>query len=147
MSVVEDAMTAASVGVRDEGVTTMHDATECGLWGGLIEVARASGVGMRIEKERIPILDEVTKICDLFDMDPYCAISEGTLIITCRKEKTAEVLSRLEAKGITAAAIGETVPGEKDVTLVEEGRERILEHPRVDPFWAAFGRAMAESAD
>jgi hydrogenase maturation factor len=146
MSVVEDAMTAASVGVRDEGVTTMHDATECGLWGGLYEVARASGVGMRIEKEKVPILDEATKICDLFGMDPYCAISEGTLIITCKKGKTAELLSRLEARGIVAAAIGETLPREGKVTLVEDGRERLLDHPRVDPFWAAFGRAMEEAA-
>jgi len=41
MSVVTEAALAASVGVRDDGVTAMHDATECGLWGGLYEVARA----------------------------------------------------------------------------------------------------------
>lgn len=34
MSVVEDAMTAISCGIRDKGVTAMHDATECGIWGG-----------------------------------------------------------------------------------------------------------------
>jgi hydrogenase maturation factor len=34
MTVVEDAMTAVSVGVRDNGVTAMHDATEGGIWGG-----------------------------------------------------------------------------------------------------------------
>jgi hydrogenase maturation factor len=39
MSVVEDASTAASVGVRENGVTAMHDATECGVWGGLYELA------------------------------------------------------------------------------------------------------------
>ena len=33
MSVVEDAMAAVSVGVRGNGVTAMHDATECGVWG------------------------------------------------------------------------------------------------------------------
>src|SRR4030042_6010786 len=37
MSVVEDALTAVSVGVRDNGVSAMHDATECGIWGGLYE--------------------------------------------------------------------------------------------------------------
>ena len=94
----------------------------------------------------MPILEEATKICDLFGMDPYCAISEGTLIVTCRKEKTSELLSRFEAKDIVAATIGETLPREEGVTLVEDGRERVLEHPRVDPFWAAFGRAMEEAA-
>jgi hydrogenase maturation factor len=144
MSVVEDALTAASVGVRDDGVTAMHDATECGLWGGLYEVARASRVGMRIEREKIPVLEEVTKVCDLFGIDPFCSISEGTLVLACKRHKTAEVLSRLEAKGILAAAIGETFPERHGLTLVESGRERPLEHPRVDPFWKAFGQAIAE---
>ena len=143
MSVVEDAMTAASVGLRDRGVTSMHDATECGLWGGLYEVARASGIGMGIDKERIPVLEEVSRICELFRMDPYSAISEGTLILTCRPEKTAELIDRLGSKGITAAAIGKTLPQEAGITLVSEGREHPLEHPRVDPFWEAFGRTMA----
>ncbi len=147
MSVVEDAMTAASTGVREEGVTAMHDATECGLWGGLYEVARASKVGMRIEKEKIPVLEEVRKICELFRMDPYCAISEGTLIITCKQKRTDEVLRRLAEKGITAAAIGETVPEAEGINLIEKGREHPLDHPRVDPFWEAFGRTMAERAE
>jgi len=144
MSVVEDALTAAAVGVRGDGVTAMHDATECGLWGGLYEVARASRVGMRIMRERIVVPEEVEKVCRLFAIDPFSSISEGTLVLTCRKHRTAEILARLAAKGIGAAAIGETLPEAEGVTLVEGGRTRALEHPRVDPFWAAFGRAMAE---
>jgi len=143
MSVVEDALTAASVGVRAEGVTAMHDATECGLWGGLYEVARASRVGMRIRRERIPMPEEVEKVCRLFEIDPFAAISEGTLVLTCMPHRTAEVLGRLSAKGIVAAIIGETMPEAEGITLVEAGRARALEHPRVDPFWAAFGAALA----
>jgi len=144
MSVVEEALTAAAVGVRAEGVTAMHDATECGLWGGLYEVARASRVGMRILRDRIPLPEEVEKVCRLFAIDPFAAISEGTLVLTCRRHRTAEVLARLDAKGITAAIIGETLPEAEGITLVEAGRARALEHPRVDPFWAAFGAAMAQ---
>jgi hydrogenase maturation factor len=143
MSVVEDALTAASVGVRAEGVTAMHDATECGLWGGLYEVALASRVGMRVERERIVVPEEVDKVCRLFAIDPFTAISEGTLVLTCRRHRTEEILARLAAKGIAAAKIGETLPQAEGITLVEGGRARALEHPRVDPFWAAFGKAMA----
>jgi hydrogenase maturation factor len=142
MSVVEDALTAASVGVRADGVTAMHDATECGLWGGLYEVARASRVGMRIRRDQIPMPEEVEKVCKLFEIDPFTAISEGTLVMTCRRHRTAEVLARLAAKGIAAAVIGETLPETEGITLVEAGRARSLEHPRVDPFWAAFGAAL-----
>ena len=142
MSVVEDALTAASVGVRDDGVTAMHDATECGVWGGLYEVARASHVGMRIEKERIIVQDEVRGVCELFNIDPYSSISEGTLVLTCRPHKAEAVLAALAAKGIAASAVGEVLPESAGLTYVEGGVERPLRHPVVDPFWAAFNRAV-----
>jgi hydrogenase expression/formation protein HypE len=144
MSVVEDALTAASVGTRENGVTAMHDATECGVWGGLYEIAKASKVGMRIEKERIIILDEVDKICAKFGMDPYSSISEGTLIITCKEKKVGPLLTKLAQKKIPASVVGEVIPESKGIVLVEAGKERLLEHPRVDPFWPAFARALEE---
>jgi hydrogenase maturation factor len=125
----------------------MHDATECGVFGGLVEVAEASGVGLRIEQERIIVREEVAKICDLFGMNPYAAISEGTLILTVRPHKADALLAALAAKGIAASVVGEVVPAERGLTLVVDGEERPLVHPRVDPFWAAFGRAMAEARE
>jgi hydrogenase maturation factor len=142
MSVVEDALTAASVGTRANGVTAMHDATECGIWGGLYEVAKASRVGMRIDKEKIIILDEVEKICAKFGIDPYSSISEGTLIITCREKKVELLLKKLARKNIPASVVGEVISQSKGIILVEKGRERPLEHPGVDPFWPAFARAL-----
>src|SRR4030042_2165754 len=50
MSAVDDAMTAVSIGVRDKGVTAMHDATECGIWGGVYELAQASGLGVVLDE-------------------------------------------------------------------------------------------------
>ncbi|MHB1162643.1 MAG: AIR synthase-related protein, partial [Chloroflexota bacterium] len=143
MSVVDDAMTAASVGVRDDGVTTMHDATECGVWGGLFEIAQASGVGMQIDKEKIIVLDEVRRICDMFRIDPYSSISEGTLLITCRPHRASEVVRVLADKDIPSSIVGEVTPAEKGMVVFEGSASRRLEHPRVDPFWRAFGEAIA----
>jgi hydrogenase expression/formation protein HypE len=145
MSVVEDALTAVQVGVRDDGVTAMHDATECGVWGGLFEVAQASGVGMSIDKDRIILDPRILKICTMFEIDPYASISEGTLIITCRPHKAEEVIKRLEEKNIPASIVGEAVPQSQGMIYMENGKPHTLEHPRVDPFWAAFGKA-AEKA-
>lgn len=143
MSVVDDAMIAASVGVRDEGVTAMHDATECGVWGGLFEIAQASGVGMQIDKEKILVREEVRKICDMFQIDPYSSISEGTLLVTCRPPKAAEVVRALAERGIESSIVGEVTPAEKGMVVYEGSTSRRLEHPRVDPFWRAFGEAVA----
>ncbi len=142
MSVVKDAMTAVSVGVREEGITAMHDATECGVWGGLYELAQAAGLGVRIKKEQIVVEDCVEDICSYFDIDPYASISEGTLIIACREHKAQEVVKTLAQKGIKSSVVGElTEPGD-GMVLIEGKSEKKLEHPIVDPFWNAFYGAL-----
>ena len=142
MSVVEDAMTAVGVGVREHGVTAMHDATECGIWGGLYELAQAANLGVRIEKERIVVENCVGEICQYFNIDPYASISEGTLIIACRGHKAQEVVETLTQKGIKSSIIGELTEPREGMVLVEGGKEGKLEHPIVDPFWKAFYSAL-----
>lgn len=144
MSVVGEAMTAVSVGVRDRGVTSMHDATECGVFGGLVEVAQASGNGMRIEKEKILVSPEAEAICREFGMNPYTAISEGTLIITCVPESAGEVMRRIKKRGIPASVVGEITESDGSIIITENGIDKELEHPRIDPFWEAFDRAAQE---
>jgi hydrogenase expression/formation protein HypE len=144
MSVVEDAMTAVSVGVRDNGVTAMHDATECGVWGGLYELAQAAGLGARIEKEKIITEECVPGVCRFFGIDPYASISEGTLIISCKVPQAQDVVKALGRKGIRSSVVGELTGPEKGMVLVENGQEKKLEHPIVDPFWRAFYDALAK---
>ena len=143
MSVVEDALTAVSVGVRDNGVTAMHDATECGIWGAVYEVAQAAGLGAKVEKDKIVVEPCVREICKYFDdIDPYSSISEGTLLITCRPHKAEEIIKLMKDKNIESSIVGELVAPEEGMILVENGREGKLEHPIVDPFWAAFYKAL-----
>jgi len=142
MSVVEDALTAAAVGVREEGVTAMHDATECGIWGGLFELSQAASLGIRIEKERIVLEDCVEEICGLIDIDPYASISEGALLIACREHRAHEVVAALSQKGIPSSIAGQLMDPKHGMILVEEGKEKKLKHPLVDPFWTAFYSAL-----
>lgn len=142
MSVVEDALTAVGIGVRENGVTAMHDATECGVWGGLYEVAQAAGLGARVEKEKIVVEEGVQEVCRLFGIDPYASISEGTLIIACKEHKAQKIVNALARKNIKSSIVGELTKQEKGMVLVEKGKERKLEHPIVDPFWRAFYGAL-----
>ena len=147
MSVVDDAMTAISVGARKDGITAMHDATECGIWGGLYEVAQAAGLGVKVEHEKIVVTDCVLEICRLFDIDPYASISEGTLIIACRPHKADAVVKALADKGIISSVIGEFTEKSEGMVLVKEGKQTELKHPIVDPFWNAFYRALEKYKD
>ena len=134
MSTIKDAGIAAGAG----GVTAMHDATECGIFGGLFEMASHSGVGMNIHKEDIVVQDVVRKTCECFDIDPYAAISEGTLLAAVRKDKAKDVVAALEDEGIPCSIAGEAVPKREGMHVYDAGRKRRLTHPEVDPFWARF---------
>lgn len=144
MSTVDDALTSVKIGVREEGVTSMHDATECGVLGGVFEVAQASNKGIIIYKDKIPVLPEVKAVCDLFNMDPYISISEGTLVITVKPQKADLLINELNNNGIDCAIIGEILPLEKGRWIVEGNETKKLEHPRVDPFWQAFAKAYED---
>ena len=134
MSTVKDAQVAASVG----GVTAMHDATECGVYGGLFEIASHSRVGMNLRIEDIVLQDVIAKTCAVYDIDPYKAISEGTLLATVRPEKAHAVVAALESEGIPASVCGEVTPESEGMHIIENGQKRPLEHPKVDPFWIKF---------
>ncbi len=144
MSVVKDALTAVQIGVRGNGVTGMHDATERGVFGALCEIAEAANTGMLINRSSIHIRQVTEQICSLFSIDPYSASSEGTLVLTCRPNKKAELLTHLGNEGITAFEIGEIVPKEKGVRIVESGQTKALTSPESDPFWPAYMKALAE---
>ena len=64
MTVVPEATVAREFGLRDAGVTSMHDATEGGVLGGLTEVAAASNAGLRIDRAAIPVRPEVRDVCE-----------------------------------------------------------------------------------
>jgi len=142
MSVVDDALTAASVGVRQAGVTAMHDATECGILGALCELCRAAGLGIRVELPRIVMEDCVPEICRYFRIDPYASISEGTLIVACREHKAEEVVAALARKGIKSSVVGELTRPEFGLTLLDGSSQKDLVHPITDPFWRAFYCAL-----
>jgi hydrogenase expression/formation protein HypE len=142
MSVVEDALTAVACGIRENGVTAMHDATECGIYGGVFEIAQAASLGIRLDRDKIVVEEGVREICELFNIDPFSSISEGTMLIACKPNRADNVVNALNAKGIKSSIAGEFIDARKGMLLVEKGKERKLEHPIVDPFWRAFYDAL-----
>jgi hydrogenase expression/formation protein HypE len=146
MTVVPEARVAAAFGLRDAGVTSMHDATEGGVVGGLLEVATASEVGMRVQRDAIPVRPEVRAVCDHVGIDPYVSISEGTLIATVVPHRAEAFVAALADQDIEAAIVGEVTEASAGRVLVASGRERPLMHPGLDPFWGAFGVWAAEAA-
>lgn len=140
MSVLDDCKIAREF----PGVHVMHDATEYGIWGGLYEMAIAGDYGLRVEEKLIPIQPVIRKTAEVFEFDPFCAISEGTLILTVDKKEANELATSFREAGILSSVVGEVVSKNKGIKIAKEGKEKDLEHPKVDPYWI-LAEKLAES--
>ena len=141
MSVLDD----CNIAREFPGVHVMHDATEYGVWGGLYEMAIAGDYGMRVEEELIPIQPVISKTAKVFDFDPFCAISEGTLILTVDKNEANDLVSAFEKAGIMSRVVGEVLSEDKGIKIIRGSQEKDLEYPKVDPYWI-LAKKLSESA-
>jgi hydrogenase maturation factor len=137
VSTVKDALTAASVGIHHNGVTAMHDATEGGVIAAVLELSNASGLGVEIDLDTIPISEETREICKFFRINPLTSLSEGTLIITSRPNKTGRVLRQLKSNGISSHVIGRLTKTRSARARTRRGWVR-LTYPSYDPYWRAY---------
>ena len=119
ISVLAEAMAACDAG----GVHAMHDPTEGGVATGLWELARATGLGLKVEAALIPILEPGGAFCRFFGMDPLGVISSGTLLLCVAPDRTRAVRDAIEKCGVACVDIGEMLPPERGVVLVRDSRE------------------------
>ncbi|MFC1803766.1 AIR synthase family protein [Thermoproteota archaeon] len=115
ISVVPEAKLAISVG----GVNSMHTPTEGGVLNGLLEVSEASGYGFKIYEDRLMIHEETRLICDELAVDPLRLLSSGSLLIVAEPAKSSELVKVLSENNIAANVIGEIVPENCEVVMVD----------------------------
>jgi len=119
------------------GASSMHDPTEGGLIGGLVEVAAASRVRIEVWERRIPLLDETRIIADKLGIDPLKLISSGALIATIPEERVKD----LGETGINYSIIGEIHEGEPRLTLHRiNGETEIYYEPPEDELARLWGK-------
>jgi HAD superfamily hydrolase (TIGR01509 family) len=117
LSIVPEARLAAGFA----GVRAMHDVTEGGLATALRELAMACGHGIIVHRERVPLLPETRRICELLGADPLGLIASGSLLICCRPDETKPLLQALGDESIPATVIGEVSAAGAGVCALERG--------------------------
>ncbi len=100
-------------------VHAMHDPTEGGVATALHELAAAAGVGLRIDKSRITVLPEGAELCRAFGLDPLGTIASGALLMTLSPAEAGMVIHALAREGIDSHYIGQVVPREEGLSLVD----------------------------
>ncbi len=128
ISVVRDARLA----VRSADVHAMHDPTEGGLLSGLAEIATAGGVGLRVWKDKIPVLPETLAFSRALAFDPLALIASGALLVVASPNSVPRLLRAYARQGIPAAVIGEVLAKKEGLLVIEQGREVHLRVPKRD---------------
>jgi hydrogenase maturation factor len=106
ISVVEPALLAARL-----GATALHDPTEGGLAAGLHELARASGLRIRVERAAVLWFEPGLAACRAAGADPWATLASGTLLATFPAPIAADAVRALAAEGAAAAIIGRVETG------------------------------------
>jgi hydrogenase expression/formation protein HypE len=114
----------------------MRDPTRGGLATVCHELARITGMGIRLQQTDIPIKDPVQSVCDMLGYDPLFLACEGRVVAIVEADEAAQVLAkwRALADGRDAAIIGKMDAGLSQVVLQTVlGGERFLEELEDDP--------------
>lgn len=118
------------------GLRFMRDPTRGGLATVLHEIARATGLAVRLDEAAIPIRDPVRSVCEMLGYDPLYLACEGRVVAVVAEPDAAAALSAWRAVpgGEQAAAIGRIESGPPDVVLATVlGGERLVEELEDDP--------------
>lgn len=131
LSVVKEGIICGEIGVR-----YMHDITEGGVLGAVWEASKATGKGIKILEELIPVNDVTREIADLVGIDLFRLISSGSMLIIAEEEKVSIINEKLCEVGIKATVIGEII--EKGIIMEKNGQNYDIEPPTSDELYRAL---------
>ena len=117
-----------------DGLKWMRDPTRGGTATVLVELSDATGLGIRIYEDKVPVREDVKFISDMLGYDPLYLANEGKAIVITSKEYADTFLEKLNnhTLGKNAAIIGEIssafeglriktiIGGERPLDMLEE---------------------------
>jgi hydrogenase expression/formation protein HypE len=118
------------------GLRFMRDPTRGGLVTVCHELCHASGLGVHLNEEAIPVREQVLSVCKMLGYDPYYLACEGRVVAVLDEGNADEALERWRdlPGGEEAALIGRLVSGSPRVHLETRiGGSRLLEELEDDP--------------
>lgn len=127
------------------GIPLMHDATEGGVLGAIIEICEVAGLGADVDIGAVPLLPSTKKIAEHLGVDMLRMISSGCMIMIVPGEREEQLMKKLADAGIAATKIGRLREG-NDVTAVEAGVRKTVTPQERDELYEAI-RKLTESAE
>ena len=122
--------------VLDAGtIHAMKDPTRGGFASAINEMAKKSGVCIRIQEEKLPIRKSVRSAAGMLGIDPLEVANEGKVVMGVPLSSVDTILSalRLHKYGKDAAVVGSVTKGAHVIMETAIGGERFIEPPMGDP--------------
>ena len=91
---------------RQNNVSFIHDISFGGLYRALYNISEFAGLGVSIQHENVPVMQEITELSELCNEDPYTWDGQGSVLIAASPDNAEELIKNLKAEGIVAADIG-----------------------------------------
>jgi hydrogenase expression/formation protein HypE len=113
-----------------EDIKWMRDPTRGGVATVLVELSTATGLGIEVYEENLPMRDDVSFISDMLGYDPLYLANEGKAVIIASDKSTDRVMEALRRHelGKDAAVIGRVSDRFSDVRIrTRIGGERFLD--------------------
>ncbi len=104
-------------------IHVLRDPTRGGVATALNEVAKQSGVGIRLEESSLPVRPEVNAACELLGLDPLYVANEGKVLVLVPSEDAELVLDsmRQHPLGKDGCIIGEVVSDYPGRVILQTG--------------------------
>lgn len=136
ISIVSDARLARSA----TDIHAMHDPTEGGVATAIHELADASGLGVEVDLDRIPVSTVTRAICASFDISPYGLLSSGALLFAADPSGREALETSFSQAGIELTRIGR-MRTETDVRVaMSMGTQSALTRYDADEITRVFAR-------
>lgn len=122
--------------VLDAGtIHAMKDPTRGGFASAINEMARKSGVCIRIKEENLPIRKSVRSAAAMLGIDPLEVANEGKVVMGVPPSSVDAILTALRSHkyGEDAAVVGTVIKGAHVIMETTIGGERFIEPPIGDP--------------
>lgn len=110
----------------------LHDVSTGGVFAGLWELTSASGFGVRVELDKIPVWQETVEVAEVFDINPYMLDGTGSLLIVTKDGE--HMAGLLRENGINAEVVG-VITKDKNRVLMNDDEIRFLEPQRGDEIY------------
>lgn len=116
-------------------IHAMKDPTRGGFASAINEMAKKSGVQVRIAEEKIPVRKNVKSAAAMLGIDPLEVANEGKVVMGVPASDVDAILSALHSHkyGKDAAIVGTVTAGAHVIMETAIGGERFIEPPMGDP--------------